>query len=134
MRRIVFFVDNLIDAFMLTMLDGKGDGEAYLIADTEFIEIEQLVRAVGAAMDIEVKIPHFPVTPLVFAGYICERVCTPIGIKPPIFPRRVDWFRQNRAFDITKAKRDLGYEPQIGLQEGLRRTAEWYRSNGMLNW
>ena len=38
-------------------------------------------------------------------------VCKPFGVTPPIFPRRVDWYRQNRAFDIRKAKRDLGYKP-----------------------
>jgi nucleoside-diphosphate-sugar epimerase len=44
----------------------------------------------------------------------------------------VDWYRQNRAFDITKAKRELGYRPRIGLDEGLRRTAEWYKEEGYL--
>jgi len=53
-------------------------------------------------------------------------------VAPPIFPRRVDWYRQNRAFDISRAKQELGYAPQIGIDEGLRRTAEWYRQNGYL--
>ena len=53
-------------------------------------------------------------------------------IAPPIFPRRVDWFRQNRAFDITRARNELNYEPAIGLDEGLRRTGAWYRAQGML--
>ena len=44
-------------------------------------------------------------------------------INPPIFPRRVDWYRQNRAFSIEKAKRELGYRPQVDIDEGLRRTA-----------
>jgi nucleoside-diphosphate-sugar epimerase len=68
----------------------------------------------------------------VIAGHVCETVCKPFGIAPPIFPRRVDWFRQNRAFKIDKAKRDLGYQPKIGLAEGLKRTAEWYRAEGYL--
>jgi nucleoside-diphosphate-sugar epimerase len=51
---------------------------------------------------------------------------------PPIFPRRVDWYRQNRAFRIDHARDDLGYRPAVGLGEGLRRTYEWYRDEGML--
>ncbi len=126
------YIDNLVDACMLAMEEGKGDGEAYLIADEEYVEIEDLVRRVAKAMGREVRIPHYPVWPLVVAGHLFEKACKPFGITPPIFPRRVDWYRQNRAFDIGKARRDLGYEPRVGLDEGLRRTWDWYREEGYL--
>lgn len=126
------YIDNLIDAFILAMEDGRGDGEAYLIADEQYLEIEDLVRRVGRALAVDVKIPHYPVWPVVAAGHVCEKVCKPFGITPPLFPRRVDWYRQNRAFKIDKAKRDLGYQPRVGIDEGLRRTAEWYRKEGYL--
>jgi 2-alkyl-3-oxoalkanoate reductase len=126
------YIDNLIDAFILAMEDGRGDGEAYLIADEQYIEIEDLVRRVGKALGIDVKIPHYPVWPVVVVGHIVEKACKPFGINPPIFPRRVDWYRQNRAFRIDKARRDLGYQPRVGIDEGLRRTAEWYRREGLL--
>ncbi|HWM93175.1 MAG TPA: NAD-dependent epimerase/dehydratase family protein [Thermoanaerobaculia bacterium] len=126
------YIDNLVDAFILAMEDGNGDGEAYLIADEQYIEIEDLVRRVGRAIGVDVKVPHYPVWPVVVAGHIVEKACKPFGINPPIFPRRVDWYRQNRAFRIDKAKRDLGYQPRVGIDEGLRRTAEWYRREGLL--
>jgi nucleoside-diphosphate-sugar epimerase len=127
------YIDNLIDALMLAMEPGKGVGEAYLIADEEYVEIETLVKKTAKALGVKVKIPHFPVMPLVIAGHICEKVCAPFHITPPIFPRRVDWFRQNRAFKIDKAKRDLGYQPKIDLDEGLKRTGEWYRQEGFIH-
>ena len=126
------YIDNLVDAFLLATADGKGDGEAYLIADTEYVEIRELVRRAGRAMGLDVAIVRLPIWPLIVAGHVCEKVCTPLGIAPPIFPRRVDWYRQNRAFRIDKARRDLGYEPKVGLDEGLRRTAEWYKAEGYL--
>ncbi|MDW7772681.1 MAG: NAD-dependent epimerase/dehydratase family protein [Desulfobulbaceae bacterium] len=126
------YIDNLVDALMLAMEPGKGAGEAYLIADEEYVEIETLVRKTAKALGVKVKIPHFPVMPLVVAGHICEKICKPFKITPPIFPRRVDWYRQNRAFRIDKAKRDLGYRPAIDLDEGLKRTGEWYRQEGYL--
>ena len=126
------YIDNLIDAFILAMQEGKGEGEAYLIADEQYLEIEDLVRRVGKALSIDVKIPHYPVWPVVAAGHVCEKICRPFGVTPPLFPRRVDWYRQNRAFKIDKAKRDLGYRPKVGIDEGLRRTAEWYRNEGLL--
>jgi nucleoside-diphosphate-sugar epimerase len=126
------YIDNLVDAFLLAANPNKGDGEAYLIADKAYVEIRDLVRMVGEALDIDVKIQYYPVLPLVIAGHICRTVCRPFHITPPIFPRRVDWFRQNRAFRTDKAKRDLGYEAKVGLAEGLKRTADWYRAEGYL--
>jgi nucleoside-diphosphate-sugar epimerase len=126
------YIDNLVDAFVLAMGQGKGSGEAYLIADEEYLEIEDLVRRVGKALNADVKIPHYPVWPVVAVGHVVEKACRPFGITPPIFPRRVDWYRQNRAFKIGKAKRDLGYRPRVGIDEGLRRTAEWYRREGYI--
>jgi nucleoside-diphosphate-sugar epimerase len=126
------YIDNLVDAFVLAMAPGKGQGQAYLIADEHYLEIEDLVRRVGKALDVDVKVPHYPVWPVVAAGHVVEKICRPLGITPPIFPRRVDWYRQNRAFRIDKARRDLGYQPGVGIDEGLRRTAEWYQREGLL--
>jgi nucleoside-diphosphate-sugar epimerase len=126
------YIDNLVDAFVQVMADGMGDGEAYLIADDQYLEIEDLVLRVAKALGVEVKVPHYPVWPVVAAGHVVEKACRPFGITPPIFPRRVDWYRQNRAFKIDKARRDFGYEPKVGIDEGLRRTAEWYRQEGYL--
>jgi nucleoside-diphosphate-sugar epimerase len=126
------YIDNLVDAFVAAMPPDVGNGEAYLIADESYIEIEKLVKAIAAALGVTVNIPHYPLAPLIAVGHVCETICKPFGITPPIFPRRVDWYRQNRAFDISKAKRDLGYRPAVGLSEGLARTASWYRAEGYL--
>ncbi|KAA3633776.1 MAG: NAD-dependent epimerase/dehydratase family protein [Proteobacteria bacterium] len=126
------YIDSFVDALVRAMDPERGNGEVYLIADEEYVEIETLVRKVAAALGVEVRIPHYPIWPVIAAGHVMEKVCTPIGITPPIFPRRVDWYRQNRAFDIGKAKRELGYTPEVSLDEGLKRTAQWYKAEGYL--
>jgi len=126
------YIDNLVDAFVATLEAGRWDGEAYIIGDEEYVSIQELVARVGKAMGTNVRIPHFPFLPLSVAAHVCEGVCKPLGISPPIFPRRADWYRQVRAFEIDKAKRELGYAPSVGLDEGLRRTAEWYKAEGYL--
>ena len=126
------YIDNLVDAFMLCMPAGAGNGRTYLIADESYYPIEEIVRSVARALEVQIRIPHYPVLPVVALGHIVEKACKPFGLAPPIFPRRVDWYRQNRAFDITRAKRELGYVPRVQLDEGLRRTAIWYREKGYL--
>lgn len=124
------YIDNLTDALMLAMEEGKGNGQAFLIADEHYLEIGELVQKVGTALGIDVRIRHYPIIPLIIAGHIFEKLCKPFKITPPIFPRRVDWYRQNRAFNIDKAKKELGYRPKVGIDEGLRKTAEWYKKEG----
>jgi len=126
------YIDNLVDAHVLAMAPGKGEGKVYLVADEEYVAIEDLVRRVAKAMGVAVKVPHYPIWPVIAVGHIVEKACKPFGITPPIFPRRVDWYRQNRAFKIVAAKRDLGYAPKVGLDEGLRRTYLWYKGEGLL--
>jgi 2-alkyl-3-oxoalkanoate reductase len=126
------YIDNLVDAFMLCMPAGIGNGREYLIADEQYYPIEEIVRAVARALDLPIQIPHYPVWPVVALGHVVEKICKPLGVVPPIFPRRVDWYRQNRAFDIGRAKRELGYLPRVELDDGLRRTGAWYRQMGYL--
>jgi nucleoside-diphosphate-sugar epimerase len=126
------YVENLVDAFMLCLAPGVGNGREYLIADEKYYPIEEIVKAVGRALDVPLRIQHYPVMPVVVAGHIVEKLCKPFGVTPPIFPRRVDWFRQNRAFDISRARRELGYEAKVALDEGLRLTGQWYRQMGYL--
>lgn len=127
------YIDNLVDAFMLCLAKGVGDRREYLIADEHYYPIQEIVEEVGRALDVKVRIRHYPIMPVIAVGHVVEKLCKPIGVTPPIFPRRVDWFRQNRAFDISRAKRELGYAPRIPLAEGLRRTGAWYRSMGYLD-
>lgn len=126
------YIDNLIDAFILAADVPASKGQTYLIADEEYYALNDLVKIVGQAQDIDVTVTHLPFWPLWTAAVATEAVCAPLNISPPLFRRRVDWFRQNRAFDIGKAKRELGYDPQIKLLEGLKRTAAWYKQEGYL--
>jgi nucleoside-diphosphate-sugar epimerase len=126
------YIDNFLDAFVLAMEPDKGVGAAYLIADDHYVTIEDLVRRSARAMGTGVRFLRLPVWPIVAAGHVVEAACKPFGIEPPIHPRRVDWYRQTRAFKIDKAQRELGYQPKVGLDEGLRRAAAWYEQEGLL--
>ena len=42
------------------------------------------------------------------------------------------FYRKSRAFSSARAARELGFAPVVDLRTGIRRTAEWYRSEGLL--
>jgi nucleoside-diphosphate-sugar epimerase len=127
------YIDNLVDAFISTMEPKKGSGETYLIGDQDYLTIEELVQKAGKALNKDVKMIHCPIMPVLIVSHICEKLCKPFKISPPLFPRRVDWYRQVRAYSMEKANKELDYNPIIGIDEGLRRTAEWYKKVGYLN-
>ena len=126
------YIDNLVDAFELAADSPRGEGTTYIIGDERYYTLNELVTAIGESLEKRVAIRHLPFRPLWLAAVACEAICTPLRIPPPIFRRRVDWFRQNRAFSIEKAKRELGYRPKVGLREGLAATAAWYKAERML--
>jgi nucleoside-diphosphate-sugar epimerase len=86
------------------------------------------------ARQLKVKAPSFapPVGPLMLAAKICEALCKPFGIDPPLHTRRVEFFVKSRAFDNSKAKKLIGYAPKISTEEGVKRTVQWYQDNGLL--
>ena len=56
----------------------------------------------------------------------------PLGINPPLYPRRLEFFTMDRSFSIVKAREYLGYEPRRRLPKAFARTADWYRQQGMI--
>ena len=126
------YIDNLCDGFYAAWESDKTHAEVYIIADQEYFTIKELVKKIGQSMGMKVKFIHLPFFPLYAAACLFEFLYKPFKKSPPLFRRRVDWFRQNRAFKIDKARRELNYSPRIGIEEGLKRTAKWYKDNNYL--
>ena len=126
------YIDNLSDAFVLAMERPEAVGRTYIIGDADYVSLNDLVRMVGEAIQRQVKILHVPYSPVLWASVACEALCKPLGITPPIFRRRVEWYWENRGFTIERARQEIGYEPNVGLAEGLAETGRWYREHGYI--
>ncbi|MCG9479977.1 MAG: NAD(P)-dependent oxidoreductase [Actinomycetia bacterium] len=126
------YIENLNDGFYAAFNSDKESAEEYIIGDEEYFTIKELAKKVGESMGISVKFVHLPFMPLYIGACICEFLCNLVKVTPPLFRRRVDWFRQNRAFVIDKAKQEINYQPKVGIEEGLKRTEEWYRENNYI--
>lgn len=132
----VFFhmvhVRDLVQGMRLAAAHGEAIGEVFIIAGEHYVTLNELVERIARAAGVAPPRLHLPVWPFFAAGALCEAICLPFGIDPPIYRRRVAFFTKTRAFRIDKAKRVLGYAPGVSLDDGIAETLRWYREQDVL--
>jgi dihydroflavonol-4-reductase len=126
------FIDDLVDGFHLCATHPAAANRTYILAGGEVTTLNALVALVAEGAGVPAPALHLPVWPFHAAGAACEAICAPLGLEPPIYRRRVDFFTKSRAFDITRARTEIGFAPRVGLREGIQRTLNWYREHGWL--
>jgi len=121
------YIDDLCEGFRLCGDVPAAAGRTYILAGGEVTTLKELVARIARIAGVQPPKRSLPVWPVWVAGAICEAACAPLKIEPPLYRRRVDFFTKSRAFDISRARAELGYAPQVGLDEGIRKTLDWYR-------
>ncbi len=107
-------------------------GEAFILAGNRYTTVKELVELVASQAGVAPPWIRLPAGPLYVAAALSELLCRPLGIEPPLYRRRLDFYLKNRAFKTEKARRLLGWEPRVDLEQGIAETLEWYRVKGWL--
>jgi dihydroflavonol-4-reductase len=126
------YVDDLVQGFLRCGEQPAAANRTYILAGSEVTTLNELVALIADAAGVPPPKLHLPVWPVWMAGAACEAVCAPFGVEPPLYRRRVEFFTKSRAFDISRARAEISFAPDVGLRDGLRRTIEWYRTHGWL--
>ena len=128
------YVDDQTDSFLLGAVKPREAVhlQAFNIASGSHITLNQLASYISKAGNVKLSKIKIPIAPVWFAGLLCEIICKPFGIKPPIFRRRVGFFTHNRSFDLSKARRLLNYNPQMDEEQGIKITLDWYKKQGLI--
>ncbi len=128
------YIDDQVDSFLLCALKprDKVHLQAFNIASGSHITLNKLAALIAEAADVKLSKIKIPVAPVWFAGLLCEIVCRPLGVKPPVFRRRVGFFTHDRSFDLNKAKSMINYLPKVTEREGIQSTLDWYKQHGLV--
>ncbi len=126
------YIDDLVEGFILAGEIDAAVGEVFIIGGEEKMKLIHLLKTISKITKGSKRRIHLPVRPFQLAGTLCEKICIPLNIEPPIHRRRVDFFTKSRSFCINKAKRLLHYKPKYDLHTGLSKTAAWYSQQALL--
>jgi nucleoside-diphosphate-sugar epimerase len=124
----------VISVFATALLDGRaptiyGDGEQ----TRDFTYVSDVVDGVLSACQAPQasgEVINLATGGRISLNLLFETMSRLVGgkVTPVYAEERAGDVRDSQA-DITKARRLLGFEPRVSLEEGLRRTVEWYRTS-----
>jgi UDP-glucose 4-epimerase len=97
------YIDNVVEANLAACTQGTAEGQAINVACGERYSLLALLQAMCRILDVRTE--------------------------PEFLPARAGDVRHSQA-SIEMARRELGFTPRVGFEEGLRRTVEYYRGNG----
>ncbi|MBQ8127649.1 MAG: NAD-dependent epimerase/dehydratase family protein [Prevotella sp.] len=127
------YVDDVVQAVFLACEKGQ-TGRKYFLSDGQVYQsttFSDLIREeLGHPWLIRITAPIWVLRVVTFFGDLIGRMTGKISAlnndKYHILRQR------NWRCDIEPARRELGYEPRVQLEEGVRRTIRWYKENGWL--
>jgi nucleoside-diphosphate-sugar epimerase len=125
-------VDDLCQGIELCGSREEAIGQVFILAGRDAPTLNEICRMIAATLEVPTPRWRIPVWPVYAAAALCELICVPLRIDPPLHRRRISFFTHHREFDIGRARRLLGYAPQVSAAEGVVRTARWYQAQGML--
>ena len=127
------YVTDVVQAVFLAMEKGK-TGRKYFLSDGEVYQSttfsDYIYEELGRPWWIRITAPVWVLRVVTFVGEYIGRMT---GKVSALNNDKYNILRQrNWRCDIQPAVNELGYQPQVKLQEGVRRSIKWYKENGWL--
>jgi nucleoside-diphosphate-sugar epimerase len=133
-RRSMAFIDNLVQGIVRAELTPTDAGLGWWIADARPYTVREIVETVGRALTDEgfdVKPNRFRLPEI--AGTVAERIDRTLQ-KSGRYNQQfhvLGEMNKTIAVDISAARRDLGYDPEVELYDGMRRSIRWCLDQGI---
>lgn len=131
-ERQLIYVDDLCRALLAATHAPAAAGQTMILAGTECLTTDAMVASISQAVGKPPRSTHVPLWPFDIAAKVCEKVFPPLGMKPPLHTRRLDFFRKSFRLSTERAQHLLGFQPEVCFSDGARRTADWYQQAGLL--
>ncbi len=131
-RRHMVYVGDVVDAALRACVVPGAAGQEMIVAGPRAATLAEILNVLARVSGRKSAGPRLPLAPMMPLAAVTEDACGLFGIRPPIYRRRMDFYRNDAAFDCSRARAVLGWKPQVDLEEGFRRTLESYRKEGRI--
>ena len=135
-KRSLSYVDNSCQALALADRKDEAAGQTYWVADRRPYAMSEIVDTVERLLEEEfdIEVAH---KRLRLPGLACE-----VALMADWCMQKVNLYQKHVhvlsemnktiACSVEKAERELGYDPKVSLEEGMRRSLVWCRDRGLL--
>lgn len=128
-QMLAVYVDDLVEGIVLGLRRGE-PGEAYAVFnDAEPVTFAEYFDRVAAATGTRAR--RLPAPLLRIAGLAGELAARLTGGPPEVTRHSVLLISRAGTVSARRARRELGWEPRVPLDEGMRRTEAWLRAEGL---
>jgi nucleoside-diphosphate-sugar epimerase len=126
------YIDDVVDAALLAADSPRASGRTYIVSDRDSYRFADVVAVIAQELG---RARGGVVVPRLVAALgigTVEAVSRALGKEPPFTLHRLESMCGARLLSIDRARSELGFEPKLGLAEGMRRTVRWYRDQGLV--
>jgi nucleoside-diphosphate-sugar epimerase len=112
----------------------RAEGRSYLLVNDEPVTQRDFLDAIAGELDVPAPMRRIPYKLGLALGAVAEGVgrTTHRRSPPPVMRYGMQLLGGENRFDLSRARRELGFSPQVDVAEGVRRSVEWYRqASGM---
>jgi nucleoside-diphosphate-sugar epimerase len=124
--------DDVVESLIICACSETARTGVYHIAGERPVSFKELFRALASVSGGSPPRLSLPYPAVRSVARMLETAARPFGVTPPLTMDRLRIMTTNRAYDIGRAKSELGWAPRIELEAGLRDTVTWYRDHGLL--
>lgn len=122
------YIDNAVHALLLAAEAPGAIGKTYTITNGEPAPLWEIIRTVLQGLDIPSALRTVPLPVALAAAAVQEAVAHITGREPLLTRYGVLILARTQTYDITPARRDMGYEPIVSLHDGITRTVAAFRT------
>lgn len=130
-RQTPVFIDDLVGGFLLAAEKGRR-GEIYHLTGDEVLTVRRMAFLIAEACGVPMPRLRLPVLPAKLAAWTLEKAFAPFGKEAPLNRSRLAFFLDPKALSNAKARRELGFRPEVDFRTGVARAVAWYREQGWL--
>lgn len=118
------YIDNAAHAVLLALTAPAAVGRTYFITNGEHVPLWLIIRRTLEALGLPADLRPLSLRLAYLAARFMEARADTLGGEPLLTRYTVGILARTQTYDISAARRDLGYDPPVSLTEGLERTVK----------